>query len=289
MQTSTASNPAKVTVQRDIVLTDIQIVSQDLLRDLKRVRASYFRLRAEMERHKNITRPAYFAWYEDRFGAQSARVNSLKMKFEDKLRLVQRMNALYAYRGMTRHQALKQASRDHEAMKARRRLEEAQAREEAAKGERTSASQAESKSPPSPDAELKCLYRKLARALHPDRSGSADCPVLKAFWQDTQDAYQARDLERLKSIWTECLLEAESDLGDVPLPDLKLATSRLKTRFHRLQKEKIASVADDPAWRFGRRDFAALEESIAARLDQEEAELRDDLSGLDREIQAFAR
>ena len=270
------------------------------LEDLQRLRRNYFRVRLELEQHKTVTRPAYYSWYQMKFGVQADRIQQMKLSFEDKSKLAKRMNDLYSWRGMTRQKAFAQATKDQEALKAKREREEQKANDEAARLEREARFQqsanerrepieeVEIEKPTSIDLEIKSYYRKLVRALHPDRLGE-ESAALRAFWQETQDAYQARDLAKLKLIWTECLVEVDPEAGDFQIADLKVAISRLRVRFNKVQREKLELTQSDPTWRFDKKDRNALAATIAFDLNEEECVLCDELMALDREMSAFAR
>lgn len=97
-------------------------------------------------------------------------------------------------------------------------------------------------------SELKQLYRRLARRLHPDVSRT-ESEVSKKRWEQLQTAYAAGDLEKLRA------LEAVCDADETGLSvKLGLATLNSWARYHnRLLKPLQAAMRDakkHPAWGF---------------------------------------
>jgi hypothetical protein len=64
-------------------------------------------------------------------------------------------------------------------------------------------------------ARLRSLYRDLCRRLHPD-AGAAMNERTKQLWNEVQEAYANRDLERLESLRALCELEEDGMRKDIP-------------------------------------------------------------------------
>lgn len=97
-------------------------------------------------------------------------------------------------------------------------------------------------------SELKQLYRRLARRLHPDVS-KADEAVTQRRWEQLQTAYDAEDLDKLRA------LEAICDADDTGL-SIKLGLANLNTwaDYHQELLKPLQSAMRDakkhPAWGF---------------------------------------
>ena len=282
--------------------TEFQPTRESILSEIEKLRRSYYRIRSELDRHNSVTKPAYDTWYKQNFGELEARVLALKVDFTRKSHLLDRMNALYTWRGMTRQKAYEHAN-SHLQMQAERkerddRVRADRAREEALRTARIHDARRErikemekaiaEEAPTSEGAEIKTYYRKLARALHPDRL-RRECPVLQSLWLETQEAYQNRDIGKLKLIWGECLLEANPEEDDLLPFDIKVVQARLRAKFHQIQKDKIRISQTCPAWNFAKRDLAQLAAEILKDLATQKADLEEAVSVLDREIKAFTR
>jgi hypothetical protein len=110
--------------------------------------------------------------------------------------------------------------------------------------------------------ELKRLYRELCLRYHPDRAGEHDSRR-KHLWISIQEAYQEKDVERLKTIHTGIELELNPEsaaiscacLADI-INDLEFSAMSLKSELRRLRKS--------PAW-----GFTAQKSSKRQELEQE--------------------
>ncbi len=110
--------------------------------------------------------------------------------------------------------------------------------------------------------ELKRLYRELCLRYHPDRIGEHDSRH-KYLWISIQEAYQEKDVERLRSIHTGIELELNPEspaiscscLADI-ISDLEFSATDLKSDLRRLKKS--------PVW-----GFATQKSSTRQKLEQE--------------------
>lgn len=112
---------------------------------------------------------------------------------------------------------------------------------------------------------LKELYRALARRLHPD-GGRALSQREKEWWNETQAAYTAGNVEQLEMILA--LLEVE-DAGAraTTISTLHQLTAAFKKSLRAL-KRQLNALRMDPAWNFSRRkELASLERQVRLTLE----------------------
>src|SRR3712207_2521595 len=107
---------ASGTRQRALIRIDDRPIRKGLLLEIKKLRKNYDKLRAEIERHETVVRPAFYAWFAKRFGSRASLIEQLRMDYQKKFELFRRMRELYLWRGMTRRKAYAQAKEDFEEM-----------------------------------------------------------------------------------------------------------------------------------------------------------------------------
>jgi hypothetical protein len=101
------------------------------------------------------------------------------------------------------------------------------------------------------DPQLKSIYRQLVRKLHPDANSDLSDRA-KGQWFEVQDAYQWKDLERLKGLLTELSLDSESSNQSGPsvsLGELIALRQGVEKRIKKVNS-KIRNFKKDPAWDF---------------------------------------
>ena len=115
--------------------------------------------------------------------------------------------------------------------------------------------------------QVKALYRKLARLIHPDLNpAAADSPVLRELWERVTDAYHRNDLPVLEElgVLVRRALAREGVSVSLPPPD------DLPRRMAALEKEIDGITGTDPyCYRFLLEDPEAVQEK--------EAELRQEI------------
>ena len=131
--------------------------------------------------------------------------------------------------------------------------------EESAESER----QESAEDPVSPDQELKRLYRKIVKRLHPDTNPNVT-EHEKELLNEAMQAYADGDLERLQEIWDMIADGSEEEFSDSE-EDLK----RLRKLAERLREQKeILEYAIDhikSTFPYIAKDFLADEVAVAAR------------------------
>src|SRR5690554_1146460 len=84
--------------------------------------------------------------------------------------------------------------------------------------------------------EIKRLYRKIVKRIHPDLNPNLD-EDFKYLWQETQDAYQGNDLEKLQDIMN--ILDSNKLVNDVNENEIERLTDfKLKLQ-RRIYEEKL--------------------------------------------------
>lgn len=142
--------------------------------------------------------------------------------------------------------------------------------------------------------QVKLVYRKLVRRLHPDMqihqnanrkvNGGIDENAggwQKEMWQRVQSAYQARDLKELNKLFHITLLRSGA-LRELTLSEIEESASWLEEELSFLQ-DQAKSLKHLPAWGFSRKkDLSGLERKIEKKytkdlesIEQELEEIRD--------------
>lgn len=110
--------------------------------------------------------------------------------------------------------------------------------------------------------DVRNLYRKLCRLLHPDAAGTLSAEQGE-IWHQVQEAYAARDAARLDTL----LARVEHGVASAARPRTVAEIRSLAQHFRQAQA-KLRSLLTDarrhPAWQFRKRDVANL-----ARLERE--------------------
>jgi hypothetical protein len=141
--------------------------------------------------------------------------------------------------------------------------------------------------------DIKTLYRKIVRALHPDRGRDMSLTE-KDLWQQTMAAYAEEDLEKLRTI----LLRLEGT-GDLKVSDFE-SIGAIMELARALQEEFEAAnqhknrVKKDPLYRFWAsrlkpKNRKILEEDLNKSLRQQIFQLRGALKELNSEMGQFQR
>jgi len=292
---------------RAVILLDEQPVRRDLIAELRKIRKSLHRLRREIDHHEVSVRPSFHRWYHGRFSEKIAALDKLREEFEEKMTLLSRMRDLYSWRGLTRQKAFSQATKDFDAAKRAQKADEESSPDEhpedefekdscefsideelsGSKRRLRSTSCGDDFGRVSREKEIKLFYRKLAQVLHPDRN-AAQNKALRELWFETQCAYAEADLEHLKFIWTECIIEADPDSGEIRVRDLQEALGKIKAALSSAQRKKSELIKSDPTWNFEKKNKEKLVREILSEFFTAEMDLNGSIRGLDREIKIFS-
>jgi len=137
-------------------------------------------------------------------------------------------------------------------------------------------------------AEIKTLYRRLTRALHPDRAETFGEDE-KRLWNEIQAAYRYFDLEGLRSAEVTLLLLRDEEIPPAKAPVLRRMLSALEEERDALQEE-IDVAREHPAWRFTRkRGLATLAKRVALDLKRAISDYRQSLLELRAAAARFIR
>lgn len=138
--------------------------------------------------------------------------------------------------------------------------------------------------------ELKQLYRKLARRVHPDVS-DMDHSIAQRRWEQLQEAYEAKDLDKLKA------LEAICDADESGL-SIQLGLAHLSTwadYHHQLLKplqSAMRAAKKHPAWGFsalGQRELSRHRNEVEEELRHEYNKLRLRRLNLGKQLDSYRR
>lgn len=143
--------------------------------------------------------------------------------------------------------------------------------------------------PGATEAQCKQIYRMLVRKLHPD-TGAPVTAQARQLWDDLQDAWQRRDLERLKLI--ESLVEmqgtgAEPNFSAATLGQLRQIVKELARVWRKTQQHR-RSLDDHPASRLADPKSAKrLATTIRAEFGRDIREMRADIAEIEAIIQTW--
>jgi hypothetical protein len=150
-------------------------------------------------------------------------------------------------------------------------------------------SQPQEKQPADPEAaRIKEIYRILVRRLHPDTRADGDSTV-SAIWHDVQEAYEARNLDRLETLLALTEMESGAEEGQASLSRMRGALSELNRALRAIQRS-LTEAKRDPAWGFRKNPYrGALEKRIRREMEESAAEQRAILADLKRILEEWSR
>ncbi|UYL07724.1 hypothetical protein B9G69_011770 [Bdellovibrio sp. SKB1291214] len=140
------------------------------------------------------------------------------------------------------------------------------------------------------DSELRMVYSKLARLLHPDRLVDETVEYQQwasVKWQRAQIAYQEGDAAALKRLELLCLAEL-GQLNDLTLAEISQCSELFQTELESLKK-KLALCTQHPAWKFSsRRSYDSLKQSEQAEIKKRLIPLRADVSAIEVLLEGYS-
>jgi hypothetical protein len=135
---------------------------------------------------------------------------------------------------------------------------------------------------------LKEIYRVLVRRLHPDLRADGDATV-SAIWHEVQEAYGARNLDRLETLLALTELQSGADGGRASLSQMREALKELMRALRVIQRS-IRGAKRDPAWGFSQAgSHAAMEVRIRCELEENVSEQRWVLADLKKTLERWSR
>jgi hypothetical protein len=249
-----------------LLVIDNQPLRKKAQRDYQKATRDLDNARAETERFHSQDKPLFTRWLHANFGPLITEMRELQVKLNKAQDLVNEVQQEYFFGG---HASIAQAYKIVQHRRAhpdeepesqsftdadeneefRREFEEAM-RE--AEGDFQQHRNSRQSAPPSRQrGQLKQLYRKLARRLHPD-NGRKLSPHEKELWHRTQTAYEAGHVDVLETILN--LLDVdEKGTRNASVSTLLRLTADLKKSLRAIKRE-LTSLRRDVAWNFSRRD-----------------------------------
>ncbi len=138
------------------------------------------------------------------------------------------------------------------------------------------------------EVRLKELYRTLVRRLHPDLRADGEAAV-SALWHEVQEAYEARDCNRLETLLALTEVRSDAGGGSSSLAQMRATLAELKQAWQAIQRS-MANAQRDPAWNFSRaRNTAQREARVRRELERDLADQRWLLADLKRIVAAWSR
>jgi hypothetical protein len=160
-------------------------------------------------------------------------------------------------------------------------------------GKRPEASAARTRDREKPSAgrevdRIKEIYRILVRRLHPDTRRDGDATV-SATWHEVQEAYEARNLERLETLLALTEMEGGKNGGQASLSQMRAALAELNRALRAIHRS-LGEAKRDPAWGFSRTPYhAPMEKRIRREMEEDLAEQRWVLADLKRTLDDWSR
>jgi hypothetical protein len=140
------------------------------------------------------------------------------------------------------------------------------------------------------EVQLKTLYRQMVGILHPDRRDpKLDQDLCTELWHDLQQAYQSRDLERLRTVYA----RVEYSLGvntpqQTTVWELRAEADNLRVAL-RAVKSEIKEASVEPGWKFSaRKDLGAFAVEVKRQLKQETRSYKEQAAALRQIIEGWA-
>lgn len=258
--------PSAVVSAWSLLVVDNQPIRRKAQRDYQKATKDLDHAKAEAERFHSQDKPLFTRWLHANFGALLTEMRELQVKLHEAQDLVNEVQQEYFFGG---HSSIGQAYRTvlyrraHPEEQAEAESfsdpgEDEEFRREFEEAMRDAAEDFQAKfnhhAPPTPAKQreqLKHLYRKLARRLHPD-NGRELSPRETELWHRTQAAYEAGQVEILETILN--LLDVdENGTRTASVSTLLRLTADLKKTMRALKRE-LTALRRDVAWNFSRRD-----------------------------------
>jgi hypothetical protein len=127
----------------------------------------------------------------------------------------------------------------------------------------------------------------LVRRLHPDLQ--TDDTKVSTIWHDVQEAYEARNLDRLETLLSLTEVQSGANGGNASLSQMLRALEELSRGVKAIQRS-IREAKRDPAWRFCQTENRVLlERRIRREMEDSIAEQQWVLDGLKRTLDDWSR
>jgi hypothetical protein len=133
-------------------------------------------------------------------------------------------------------------------------------------------------------SQVKAIYRRLAKRLHPDQNGGWD-EHEKRLWEEASFAYEALNLEDLQRIELLLCLHRREEIPATRRGELQKWMKRITEAIAALERE-LRELRQHPAWGFAkRRRTKAFREKIRMEIAQGLSQGRLQIAMLEREIE----
>jgi hypothetical protein len=137
------------------------------------------------------------------------------------------------------------------------------------------------------EARIKEVYRILVRRLHPDLRADGDATV-SAKWHEVQEAYEARNLDRLETLLAVTEMESGAS-GRASLSQIRGALADFNRALRAIQRS-LREANGDPAWGFTQNPYSSsMEKHIRRELEASLSHQRAELADLKATIEDWSR
>jgi hypothetical protein len=137
------------------------------------------------------------------------------------------------------------------------------------------------------EARIKEVYRILVRRLHPDLRADGDATV-SAKWHEVQEAYEARNLDRLETLLAVTEMESGAS-GRASLSQIRGALADFNRALRAIQRS-LREAKGDPAWGFTQNPYSSsMEKHIRRELEESLSHQRAELADLQATIEDWSR
>ena len=135
---------------------------------------------------------------------------------------------------------------------------------------------------------MKEIYRTLVRRLHPDLRAAAGATV-SVIWHEVQEAYQAKNLDRLETLLALTQMQEEAGAGQASLSQMRVALEELRRSLRSLQRS-ISDAKRQPAWGFSLTPYhVPLEKRLRRELEATLSRQRRELAQQRRILDQWSR
>lgn len=135
---------------------------------------------------------------------------------------------------------------------------------------------------------LKELYRSLVRQLHPDTAQEQTARE-RELWHEVQEAYRARDLERMEAVAGRVEIGLKGSALHLPVQILRRMTKDLRAALRGL-RSRVSDLRKHPAWSFRKKakDLAKIEAKHRRLLTAELREYKSALKAYTADLEQLA-
>lgn len=315
MRSRTKKAPIKssVSVCLAVIMVDSTQARKKFTREYEKAMRELERVRAELREYEERHKPHFMRWLHREFGATLTELREVGSKLRVQQDLLFRIQNVSFFEGVSAKKAYDYVMQEKEEWE----REEREFREERQKQHHKQENEPREeggktpfedffpgddegdeffKPPPKRQRKLeeekqlrlKEIYRMVVRKLHPDMRQELT-EHQRDLWHQAQEAYGKEDVDQLEVILAMCEIEEQESTRNARLSVLQRITAMFKRSLRPLKAE-LKKSQKDPAWSFADKQSKEVQElgrRIQAEMEQEIAQLKDELYEIEAELNAI--